>query len=199
MVAEEVRNLAMRSAEAARSTTAMIEESVKNANNGVEIVTKVGDVLNEIATSVEQTTDYVSNISTSNDEQAAAIGQIKCAIAQMDKITQSNASSSEEGASAAEELTAQAETMNDIVHNLAVMVGTAQGKIKMVKNKVFDLPSVRQAKKLSNADKAFHEIANGDSGTAAPVSKETPKYNTSTKEHAEAAIPFGDDGFDEFN
>ncbi len=195
VVAEEVRNLAMRSAEAARSTTGMIEESVKNANNGVEIVTKVGSVLSEIAESVGQTTDYVSNISTSNDEQAAAISQIKAAIAQMDKVTQANASASEEGASAAEELTAQAETMNDIVHNLSRMVGGDNSGSKS-KSDFASKPN----KSLNMGDQAFHEIANSPSFTSSTTTKssEPVAYNSSVKEHAESVIPF-DDGFDEFN
>lgn len=195
VVAEEVRNLAMRSAEAARSTTGMIEESVKNANNGVEIVSKVGSVLTEIAGSVGQTTDYVSNITNSNDEQAAAIAQIKDAIAQMDTVTQASATAAEEGASAAEELTAQAETMNDIVRDLASMVGgdaSPCGPSAIVK---------KSANKLSMSDKAFHEIAavqNKAKYTTKPQSQ-SQLQASNAKQKAENAIPFEDDGFDEFN
>ncbi len=196
VVAEEVRNLAMRSAEAARSTTEMIEESVKNANNGVEIVSRVGSVLNEIAESVDKTTTYVSNITTSNDEQAAAINQIRDAIAQMDGVTQSNATAAEESASAAEELNAQAETVNEIVHNLAKMVGGDSSNRKTVKTK---LPhNDISVPKLSRSDKAFHEIAG--SSPSAPIEKEPVKHvATTSAANAEEAIPFENDDFDEFN
>ena len=194
VVAEEVRNLAMRSAEAARSTTDMIDESVKNANNGVEIVARVGSVLNEIAESVEKTTTYVSNISTSNDEQAAAIDQIRDAIAQMDGVTQSNAGAAEESASAAEELNAQAETMNDIVHNLASMVG-GSNKIRVrVKS---HLPHKNSSPiRLGRSDKAFHQIASS-SGSAPGERRVVSQTASSAK--AEEAIPFDNVDFDEFN
>ena len=195
VVAEEVRNLAMRSAEAARSTTDMIDESVKNANNGVEIVTRVGSVLNEIAESVEKTTTYVKNISTSNDEQAAAINQIKDAIGQMDSITQSNATAAEQSASAAEELNAQAETVNEITHNLAIMVGgnSAGAKIKV------HLPHKTSSGNtgLSKADRAFHQIA--DTTYSAPVESMPVAQPSAVMKNAEEAIPFDNDDFDEFS
>ena len=201
VVAEEVRNLAMRSAEAARSTTEMIEESVKNANNGVEIVTKVGSVLTEISESVNKTTTYVSNISTSNDEQAEAIAQIRDAINQMDSITQSNASAAEESASAAEELNAQAETVNDITHNLAVMVGgNSKANVKSKsslphKDKSF---SSYSKPKLNKSDKAFHDIA-GSTRNAPVENYSEPQMVSSSSQKAEDAIPFDNDDFDEFN
>ncbi len=194
VVAEEVRNLAMRSAEAARSTTGMIEESVKNANNGVEIVTKVGNMLDEITQSVGKTTEFVSNISTSNDEQAAAINQIKTAIRQMDGVTQSAASASEQGASAAEELTAQAETMKEIVFELAAMVG-GNGRESNYMAKA-QTAKPKQTPKFGKTDQTFHNIASGSAKKTEPV-KTTPTAKAVS--HAESVIPFENDGFDEFN
>ncbi|MBN2063228.1 MAG: methyl-accepting chemotaxis protein [Sedimentisphaerales bacterium] len=194
VVAEEVRNLAMRSAEAARSTTSMIEESVKNANNGVEIVTKVGNMLDEITQSVGKTTEFVSNISTSNDEQAAAINQIKTAVRQMDSVTQSAASASEQGASAAEELTAQAENMKEIVFDLAAMVGgSSNGSRALTKT---DATSPKQSPKLGKTDQTFHAIAAGQTKKTEPA-KST--ISAKAASHAESVIPFENDGFDEFN
>ena len=105
VVAEEVRNLAMRAAEAAKNTASMIEESVKNAENGVrDQPSEVGEVLEEI---VEQrrarSTDLVAEIAAASQEQAQGIEQVNTAVAQMDKVTQQNAANAEESASAAEE------------------------------------------------------------------------------------------------
>jgi methyl-accepting chemotaxis protein len=123
VVAEEVRNLAMRSAEAAKNTASMIEESVKNSKNGVDIASEVSKVLEEIVQSVGKTTDLVSEIAAASQEQAQGIDQVNTAVSQMDKVTQQNAANAEESASASEELSAQAESMQEIVGQLVAMVG----------------------------------------------------------------------------
>jgi len=125
VVAEEVRNLAMRSAEAAKNTASMIEESVKNSKNGVDIATEVGKVLEEIVQSVTKTTDLVSEIAAASQEQAQGIDQVNTAVSQMDKVTQQNAANAEESASASEELSAQAESMQEVVGQMVAMVGGA--------------------------------------------------------------------------
>ncbi len=186
VVAEEVRNLAMRSAEAAKNTANMIEESVKNANNGVDIATEVGKVLDEIVQSVGKTTDLVSEIAAASQEQAQGIDQVNTAIAQMDKVTQQNAANAEESASASEELSSQAESMNDIVGELIALVGGAAGT---------QTPSAQQRntgnRKLSRTDQMYHKIAG-----AKPNKTHTP----SAKSVREKAIPLGDDdGLDNFN
>lgn len=108
VVAEEVRNLAQRSAEAAKNTANMIEESVKNADGGVQISNQVGSALEEIAEEARKVNDLVAEIAAASNEQSQGIEQIGAAIGQMDKVTQQNAANSEESASAAEELSAQA-------------------------------------------------------------------------------------------
>ena len=125
VVAEEVRNLAMRSAEAAKNTASMIEESVKNSKNGVDIANEVSKVLEEIVRSVGKTTDLVGEIAAASQEQAQGIDQVNTAVSQMDKVTQQNAANAEESASASEELSAQAESMQEIVGQLVAMVGGA--------------------------------------------------------------------------
>jgi methyl-accepting chemotaxis protein len=128
VVAEEVRNLAMRSAEAAKNTASMIEESVKNSKNGVDIATEVSKVLDEIVQSVGKTTDLVSEIAAASQEQAQGIDQVNTAVSQMDKVTQQNAANAEESASASEELSAQAESMKEIVGQLVALVGGADSQ-----------------------------------------------------------------------
>jgi methyl-accepting chemotaxis protein len=123
VVAEEVRNLAQRSAEAAKNTAALIEDSQKNADNGVSVSGEVAQILDQIADVVNKVTQLVGEVSAGSNEQAQGIEQINTAVAQMDKVTQANAASSEEAASASEELSAQAKELEEIVEVLAMIVG----------------------------------------------------------------------------
>ncbi len=125
VVAEEVRNLAMRSAEAAKNTASMIEESVNNAKNGVAISTDVAKVLEEITSSNTKVASLVGEIAAASQEQSQGISQVNTAVAQMDKVTQSNAANAEESASASEELSSQAEQLRGMVQQLLTLVGGA--------------------------------------------------------------------------
>ncbi|MBU0718188.1 MAG: CZB domain-containing protein [Planctomycetes bacterium] len=123
VVADEVRNLAQRSAQAARETTELIESSVNNAKEGTEVAGKVGTALAAIVGDVTKVTDLIDGISKASDEQAQGVDQVNTAVSQMDKVTQQNAAGAEESASAAEQLSAQAQTVNGMVNELVVMVG----------------------------------------------------------------------------
>ncbi|MHC4583703.1 MAG: methyl-accepting chemotaxis protein [Planctomycetota bacterium] len=123
VVAEEVRNLAMRSAEAAKNTANMIEESIKHAKNGGDLAGEVSRVFDGIAQSTSKTTDLVSEIATASQEQAQGIDQVNESVAQMDKVIQQNAANAEESASAAKQLSAQTESMNEVVNELVSLVG----------------------------------------------------------------------------
>jgi methyl-accepting chemotaxis protein len=115
VVAEEVRNLAMRSADAAKNTANMIEESVRNAENGVELNQEVLAKLQEINEQTVKVGEVMSEISTGSEQQSSGIDQITSAVDQMDQVTQQNAASSEESASAAEELSGQSEELRTMV------------------------------------------------------------------------------------
>ncbi|HNS19291.1 MAG TPA: methyl-accepting chemotaxis protein [Sedimentisphaerales bacterium] len=173
VVAEEVRNLAMRSAEAAKNTASMIEGSVKNAENGVDIASEVSRVLDEIVRSVGRTTDLVGEIAAASQEQAQGIDQVNTAVAQMDKVTQRNAANAEESASASEELSAQAESMRDVVAQLADLVGKAHAEMcsagtetnrhSVRPNMEHELDSSRKPKSrpcsFGKSDEVLHDIA----------------------------------------
>ena len=186
VVAEEVRNLAMRSAEAAKNTSNMIEESVKNASNGVDIANEVGKVLDEIVQSVGKTTDLVSEIAAASQEQAQGIDQVNTAIAQMDKVTQQNAANAEESASASEELSSQAESMNDIVADLVALAGGA------TKGKAASSRTRTKTRTFSRSDQMYHRIAEGP--------RQEVRHAVASSSTAENAIPLGDDDdLDHFN
>jgi signal transduction histidine kinase len=204
VVAEEVRNLAMRSAEAAKNTANMIEESVKNAKNGVDIANEVARVLDEIVQSVGKTTDLVSEIAAASQEQAQGIDQVNTAVAQMDKVTQQNAANAEESASASEQLSAQAEAINEIANTLAVLVGgnalsTDKTGRRTGGQRQRSAASSRatntgrrtrvQSNKLAKSDEPFHHIAQNEKKSLKP-----------SRMSAEHRIPLDEDeGFDHFN
>ncbi|KMQ50546.1 methyl-accepting chemotaxis protein II [Chitinispirillum alkaliphilum] len=122
VVAEEVRNLAQRSAEAAKNTAALIEESQKNAEEGVAVSTEAEEVVQGISESAMKVAGLVNEIAAASNEQAQGIEQINTAVAQMDKVTQSNAANAEESASASEELNAQARDLNGMVSTLVALI-----------------------------------------------------------------------------
>jgi methyl-accepting chemotaxis protein len=115
VVAEEVRNLAQRCAEASRNTAGLIEQSVDNATNGVEICSEVDTSLSEIAEKSRKVDQLVQEIATACNEQSSGIEQINTAISQVDQTTQSSAASAEESASAAQQLSAQATELDQLV------------------------------------------------------------------------------------
>ena len=133
VVAEEVRNLAQRSAEAAKNTSSLIEQSQKNADNGVSVSQEVAGILTQIVDSVHKLSQLIGEVSSASTEQAKGIEQIGTAVTQMDKLTQSNAANAEESASASEELSAQANELNDIVDSLILMVKGASAHTKRPK------------------------------------------------------------------
>jgi methyl-accepting chemotaxis protein len=115
VVAEEVRTLAQRSAEAAKDTSQMIEQATMRADNGVAIADRVGTSLEEIAASTTKVTTLLNEIASASKEQAQGINQVNDGVTQLDTVTQQNAGNSEELASAAEETSAQATAMRELV------------------------------------------------------------------------------------
>jgi len=108
VVAEEVRSLAMRSAEAAKNTAGLIDESVKNAEGGVALNQEVLRNLTEIDSQVNKVREVMVEIANGSDQQSQGIVQITAAVDQMNQVTQQNAANSEESAAAADELSSQA-------------------------------------------------------------------------------------------
>jgi len=125
VVADEVRNLAQRAAQAARETTALIEGSVVRASEGSEVAAQAGEVLQAIVGDISRVAELLNGIARASGEQAQGVEQINTAVSQMDKVTQANAAGAEQSASAAEQLTAQAMTVRGMVEELQAMVGGA--------------------------------------------------------------------------
>ena len=120
VVAEEVRSLALRAAEAAKSTAALIEEGVKNTVAGRDASQHVAEALAEIATRTVKVTTVMTEIAAASDQQKLGITQVNSAVSQMSAGTQAAAANAEESAAAAEELAAQARMMQDVVARFTV-------------------------------------------------------------------------------
>ncbi|MBW8370281.1 MAG: MCP four helix bundle domain-containing protein [Thiobacillus sp.] len=115
VVASEVRNLAQRSAGAAKEIKALIEDSVGKVDAGGKLVDEAGKTMDEIVTSVKRVTDIMSEIAAASQEQSSGIEQVNQAVTQMDEMTQQNAALVEEAAAAAESLQDQAAKLAEAV------------------------------------------------------------------------------------
>jgi methyl-accepting chemotaxis protein len=122
VVANEVRNLAMRAAEAAKNTSGLIEGTVKKVKEGSELLGRTNEAFAEVSKSAAKVAALVSEIAAASSEQAQGIDQINKAVSEMDKVTQQNAANAEESASASEEMNAQAAQMKQIAEELHVIV-----------------------------------------------------------------------------
>jgi methyl-accepting chemotaxis protein len=117
VVASEVRNLAGRSAQAAKEIKALIDTSVQRVEQGTALVDQAGATMTEVVASIERVTHIMREISTASNEQAAGVSQVGEAVSQMDEVTQQNAALVEEMAAAASSLKSQAQ---ELVQTVAV-------------------------------------------------------------------------------
>jgi len=115
VVAGEVRNLAQRSAQAAKEIKVLIEQSVEKVDTGARLVTEAGTTMDDIVRQVQKVTDLVGEISAASVEQSKGIEQVSHAIAQLDQVTQQNAALVEESAAAAESMKHQAAQLAETV------------------------------------------------------------------------------------
>jgi methyl-accepting chemotaxis protein len=111
VVASEVRNLAQRSADAAKQIKTLINHSVEQVELGTTLVDQAGKTMEEIVGAIQRVTDIVAEISAASVEQSSGVSQVGQAISQMDQVTQQNAALVEESAAAAESLKQQAQAL----------------------------------------------------------------------------------------
>jgi hypothetical protein len=123
VVAEEVRSLALRSAQAAKETAAKIEGAIGKTRQGVEISRQVTATLNEIVAKARQVDELAAEVAGASSEQSRGIKEINASVEQMDQVTRANASGAQESASAAQELNTQSEMLKQAVAELTRLVG----------------------------------------------------------------------------
>lgn len=183
VVAEEVRNLALRAAEAAKNTSSMIDETTAKIKDGSQLVNDTNASFKNVTESSTKVTELVSEITAASNEQAQGIEQVNIAVAEMEKVTQQNAASSEESASASEELIAQAEQMKVFVGELESLIGNGK---KAAKGRQSMKDTVVAAAKAKPHRVSYKQPANTSTEKATPT--------------AGHVIPFDEDfnEFDEF-
>ena len=145
VVAAEVRNLAQRSASAAKEIKTLIQDSVGKVKNGTDLVNKSGDTLSEIVNSVKRVTDIVAEIAAASKEQLTGVEQVNKAVAQMDRVTQGNASQTEEMSGTASSLLSHANQLGELV-----------GRFKLRSTQSASRSSRHQAPARSNSNSRDH-------------------------------------------
>lgn len=137
VVAGEVRNLAQRSASAAKEIKELITDSVSKTGEGSKQVSAAGDTMQEIVISVKRVTDIISEITSASYEQSSGINQVNTAIAEMEEVTQQNAALVEEAAAAAESLKEQARGLDEVMSSFHI-----DNQAKQIKSKMFDKSAI---------------------------------------------------------
>jgi methyl-accepting chemotaxis protein len=122
VVADEVRSLAQRSAQAAKDTAGLIEESIATSSEGSAKLDQVATAIRGITDSAQRVKTLVDEVNVGSQEQARGMEQIAKAIGQMEQMTQKSAANAEESASASEEMASQAATMKSVVDRLQSLV-----------------------------------------------------------------------------
>ncbi|MEA5098753.1 MAG: methyl-accepting chemotaxis protein [Burkholderiaceae bacterium] len=148
VVATEVRNLAQRSASAAREIKVLIDDSVSKVDEGSNLVDQAGTTMTEIVTGIQRVNDIMNEITVATREQVDGIEQINQAVMQMDQVTQQNAALVEEAAAAAESMQEQAKQLVEVVSvfrmGLDVTAGTSKA-VQTLNNPATNIVSTKSA------------------------------------------------------
>ncbi|HUX34096.1 MAG TPA: methyl-accepting chemotaxis protein [Gemmatimonadaceae bacterium] len=192
VVAEEVRSLAMRSAEAAKNTASLIEESVRNAEQGVSVSVEVGKSLADIEQRVTKVAEVMAEVTAASEQQTQGIAQINTAVDQMNSVTQQVAANSEESASSSEELSSQADRMRAMVTEfqlsaVSASAGTRRPAAAAVPRATATPASKREAKRDAKRPAAAPKAAARRPALAGRLSATD----------AESLLPMHDDGDDD--
>jgi aerotaxis receptor len=147
VVASEVRNLAQRSAGAAKEIKALIEDSVSKVDVGGKLVDETGEAMGNIVTSVQQVTEIMSGIAEASQEQSAGIEQVNQAIGQLDEITQQNAALVEQAAAASESMQEQAIQLSQLVSSFKLVKGGHAAQVAGRSTQVKSLPAQATSRK----------------------------------------------------
>ncbi|WP_246419496.1 methyl-accepting chemotaxis protein [Caproicibacterium amylolyticum] len=131
VVADEVRNLASKSAEAAQNTTDLIQNTVNQVENGAQIADRTAQSLSAVDSSIKEVSAKIQEISVASQQQAEAISQVTTGVDQISSVVQTNSATAEESSAASEELSGQAQMMKSMVSNLKLNdTGYAEGTNK---------------------------------------------------------------------
>ncbi len=181
VVASEVRNLAQRSADAAKEIKTLIGTSVERVEAGAHLVGEAGSTMSDIVSQVRKVADLIGEISAATVEQTSGIGQVSDAVNQLDQVTQQNAALVEESAAAADSLKQQAERLVEAVSIFKLRQGataevihrvstTSHATVKALpKPTAKAKPGAKPAAKPAARPTASAAPAARDNGPAAPA------------------------------
>jgi len=148
VVAAEVRNLAQRSAGAAKEIKILISDSVEQVDVGGKLVDEAGESMDDILTPVQLVTEIMNGIAEASLEQSTGIEQVNQAIGQMDEVTQQNAALVEEAAAASESMQVQAAKLSQLVSGFKLVPGGRTGQIAARSAPVKSLPAQAKPRKV---------------------------------------------------
>ena len=191
VVADEVRSLAQRAADAAKDTQSLIEKTITEVKNGAQVVDRTNQEFKEVATHTTQVAQLVSEIAASSSEQSQGLEQISTAMGEMDVVTQRNAANSEEAAAAAEELSAQAETMFGVAHDLTDLIGVQGARSRQGSRKRLEAPAKPKPR-------ALPESTDAHKAEAKPEKEAKGGGQAAMQAKARQAIPLEEDDFADF-
>ena len=151
VVAGEVRNLAQRSAGAAKEIKSLIKDSVEKVGEGSKLVDESGATLDEIVNAVKKVSDIIAEIAAAGQEQSAGIEQVNKAVMQMDEMTQQNAALVEEAASASESMEEQARSLLDLISYFNVGEEETVAPVKKPAMQQHPAPQAHRERPLTSA------------------------------------------------
>ncbi|KQV80129.1 chemotaxis protein [Massilia sp. Root351] len=183
VVATEVRNLAQRSAGAAKEIKSLIDDSVEKVDAGAKLVDQAGATMQDIVNSVKRVTDIMGEISTASAEQTSGIEQVNEAVGKMDQVVQQNAALVEQAAAAASSLQDQAGNLSEVV-----------SIFKLDESRLPALAAPPAARPAASVSPAAGRAAPAPRAAALPAAK--PDAKPAPKKAAASAGP--DDGWEEF-
>jgi methyl-accepting chemotaxis protein len=160
VVAGEVRNLAQRSAAAAKEIKQLISESVEKVQGGTKLVEEAGETMEDIVNSVKRVTDIMAEITAASIEQSTGINQVNDAVTQMDEVTQQNSALVEQAAAASESLVEQAANLMESVSRFKLYGGQTSSPVRLA---VSNHAATRQAGAVSPPGAAPAIINKGNS------------------------------------
>ena len=155
VVAGEVRNLAMRAADAAKNTSSLIENTIVTVKSSRDLTQQTQDAFKENMEITGKVGHLIDEIAAASHEQAQGIGQIGKAVSEMDKVVQQTAANSEESASASEEMNAQAQQLKSYVASLVEIIDGSNGNMNRTSHEeeapVLQIPGRTMSRKLLTA------------------------------------------------
>lgn len=189
VVAEEVRNLAQRSAQAAKDTTVIIEGNINLSEKCLGITEQISESLTEINDESNKVSELLGEITTASQEQEIGIGQINKAISQMERVLQSNASTAQESATSATQLSGYSDNIKCIMNNLNMLINGINhslDKTLNINNEIFKQKSQTKVGVSKNFIKKEKPLKN-------PISKSSSHVLVSAgKTKPEDLIPLDD-------